>query len=253
MNKEQLKLWLNIDSSVDIQVPNEIFYDLNQADFSNHSHKCFAYAYYYLVSYLYRNALYGGVNPEEYSTERITKLFLGNPKPVSYITKKKGILDKIGYTETTTDYPIAFYKDIDMLEFSTIKDFRKANPNTKLRHSPRLAVKKPLKALNRFDEDYTGTYYSFQNTHSVSVKHFIDIITDINLGHVAFYIYCYLIMMNDKFPQGYQISNKAFAELIGCSERTITRYTMELESKKFIRSERKLLGYKLLEKIYNVT
>jgi Helix-turn-helix domain len=235
-------------------MPNEVFNDLNQADFSNHSHKCFAYAYYYLISYLYRNALYGGINTEEYSTENIVKLFLGNPKPVSYITKKNGILDKLGYTETTTDYPISYYKDKDteMIDFITIKKFRKDNPDTQMNHSPRLSIKTPLKALNRFNEDYSGTYYTFQNTHKVNIKKFVDIITDINLGHVAFYIYCYLRMMNDKFPQGYQISNKAFADLIGCSERTIARYTTELESKNYIKSERKLYGYKLLEKIYKV-
>jgi hypothetical protein len=249
MKKEQLKTWLNIDNSVDIQMPNEVFEDFHNADFSNHSHKCFAYAYYYLVSYLYRNALYGGLRPEDYSNENITKLFLGNHKPVSYITKRKGILDKLGYTETTTDYPILYFMDNEILEFTTIKHHRKQNKG-KLTHSPRLSVKKPLKALNRFDEDYTGTFYSYQNTHSVSINRFIDIITDINLGHVAFYIYAYLVMMNDKFPRGYQISNKAFAEFVGCSERTITRYTMELEAKGYIKSERKLLDYKLLEKIY---
>jgi hypothetical protein len=253
MNKSELRAWLNIDESVNVQMPNEIFEDLSNAEFKNFNHKCFAYGYYYLITYLYRNTIYGTCNIEKYNQQNIISLFVSNNTMVSYITKKGGLLDKIGYTRTTTNYPVAYYMDNGILEFSYITDLRKRMPNLEINHSPRFMIKEPLKGLVRFDgEDCTGTFYDFQNTHRIDIQKFVDIIADEQLGSVGLYIYGYLSMMNDRFPMGYQISNTSFAEIVGCTDRTITKYTNRLEELGFIKSERKLLGYKLLEKIYKV-
>ncbi|ALA47825.1 hypothetical protein ABE137_12590 [Brevibacillus laterosporus] len=254
MNKAVLINWLRIEDSVNIQIPNEIFKDFDKADFKSFQHKCFGYAYYYLATYLYRNTLFGNSDIEKYSQQKIVELFVSNNTIVSYITKKNGLLDSIRYTKTTNNYPTSFYVNNGLLEFSYVNDLKERIPDYTVKHSPRFFVKEPVKALVRFDnEDFTGTFYSFQNTHRIDIKTFIDIISDKQLGHVGLYIYGYLSMMCDKFPLGYQISNQRFGEIIGCSDRTITKYTTQLEKEGLIKSERKLLGYKLLEKIYRVT
>lgn len=253
MNKAVLTNWLKIEDSVNIQMPNEIFKDFDRTNFKSFQHKCFAYAYYYTITYLYRNTLFGNSDVDKYSQQKIVELFVSNNTMVSYITKKDGLLDSMGYTKTTNNYPTSFYVDNGILEFSYVNDLKKRVPDYVVKHSPRYFVKEPVKALVRFDnEDFTGTFYSFQNTHRIDIKTFVDIITNKQLGHVGLYIYGYLSMMCDKYPLGYQVSNQRFGEIIGCSDRTITKYTTQLEKMGLIKSERKLLGYKLLEKMYRV-
>lgn len=253
MEKKELEKWLDVNDSFNVQMPNEIFEDFNKAIFKSYNHKSFAYAYYYLISYLYRNALYGRNHTEQYSQQNIIKLFTGNKTVVSYITKKDGLLDQLRYTHTTNDYPISWYMDNDILEFRLIKELKKEIPDLDYKHSPRLLIKVPVIGLSRFgDEDYTGTFYSYQNTHTLEVNKFIEIITDQQLGHVGLFIYGYLRMMYDKFPNGYQVSNQELGEVVGCSDRTIQNYTQRLETIGFLESHRKVLGNKLLEKVYVV-
>lgn len=248
MNKEELTKWLSVEGSVEIQMPNEVFDDFNEADFQSYNHKCFAYSYYYIINYLYRNVVYGREDTKEYSLEKLTKVFLSNHKKVYYITKSGGLLDSIGYTNTTRDYPVTFYMDDSILSFYTVKEV-----DDPIHHNHRLSVKVPIKSFYRFDfDDLNGTYYSFQSTHRVGIQNFIDIISNPKLGHVAFYIFSYLSMMCDRFKDGYQVSNKELASLVGCTERTITKYTGLLEEFGLLQSTRKSYEYKLLEKIYKV-
>lgn len=253
MNKEYLEQWLNVGESVNVQMPNEIFKDLNKAEFKSFNHKCFAYAYYYLTSYLYRNAIYGGNNTEEYSQQNIINVFTSDKSSVSYITKSEGILDSMNYTKTTTDYPITYYMYDDILEFGLIKELRKRLPNLEMNHSPRFSVKEPIKGMARFDEeDYTGTFYSFQNTHKIDVKNFIKIISDKKLGHVGLYIYGYISMMCDKYNNKFQITNAQLGDFVGCSERTMKKYTQRLEELNLIESKRVFYDNKQLDKVYSI-
>lgn len=251
MDKQSLLLWLNTRDSVDIQMPNEIFEDFDQTGFKTFNHKCFGYAYYYLISYLYRNAAYGN-EIKNYSQQNIINVITSDKSSISYITKSNGLLDKLGYTKSTTDYPIAFFMNDGTLEFGFIKELRKNIPDLQLTHSPRLSIKEPVKALARFDgEDYTGTYYSFQNTHKLNVNDFATIMTDDKLGHVGLYIYGYIQMMCDKFPEGYRSTNIDLAKVVGCSERTIKSYMARLEMLNLVSSSAMTLNNRT-QKFYSV-
>ncbi|OME53999.1 hypothetical protein BSK59_15575 [Paenibacillus odorifer] len=252
MDKKEIEAWLNPSECINVQIPNEIFEDFGKAEFKSFNHKCFAYAYYYLISYLYRNALYKG-RTEQYSQHNIIKVFTGNKTVVSYITKNGGLLDQLDYTKTTTDYPISSYIDDDVVEFGLIKELRKKIPDLELNHSPRFSIKEPVKGLVRFNREYyTGTFYSFQNTHRIDVNRFISIVTDDRLGHVGLFIYGYISMMCDRFQSGYQITNIELGEIVGCSDRTIQNYTNRLENLGFIESTRRIFDNKLLHKVYSV-
>ncbi|WP_342575818.1 hypothetical protein [Paenibacillus sp. FSL M8-0142] len=252
MNKEYLEQWLNVSESVNVQMPNEIFEDLSKAEFKSFNHKCFAYAYYYLICYIYRNALYGG-KTDQYSQQNIINVFTSDKSSVSYITKSKGILDSMNYTKTTTDYPVSYYMDDGVLEFGLIKELRMKIPELEMNHSPRFFVKEPLKATARFDrEDYTGTFYSFQNTHKLDVEDFIKIISDKRLGHVGLYIYGYISMMCDKYNNKFQITNAQLGDFVGCSERTMKKYTQRLEELNLVESTRIIYDKKQLDKVYSI-
>lgn len=252
MKKQNLESWLNVEECVNVQMPNEIFEDLSKADFKSFNHKCFAYAYYYLTCYIYRNALYGG-QTDQYSQQNIINVFTSNKSALSYITKSGGLLDVMGYTKTTTDYPISYYMYDDVLEFGLIKELRKKLSNLEMNHSPRFCVKEPIKAIARFDgEDYTGTFYSFQNTHKLNVEDFIKIISDKKLGHVGLYVYGYISMMCDKYNNRFQITNAQLGNLVGCSERTMKKYTQRLEELNLIASTRVFYDNKQLDKVYSI-
>ncbi|MCM3202898.1 hypothetical protein [Paenibacillus illinoisensis] len=252
MNKKNLESWLNVSESVNVQMPNEIFEDLSKAEFKSFNHKCFAYAYYYLISYIYRNALYGG-ETDQFSQHNIINVFTSDKSAVSYITKTKGILDSINYTKATTDYPVTYYMYDGILEFGLIKELRKKLPNLEMNHSPRFCVKEPIKAMTRFDdEDYTGTFYSFQNTHKMNVEDFIRIISDKKLGHVGLYVYGYISMMCDKYNNKFQITNAQLGDLVGCSERTMKKYTQRLEELNLIATTRVFYDSKQLDKVYSI-
>lgn len=253
MNKQDLHDYLHTEKNTDIQIHNEIFNDFSHIKFKTWKHRGFAYAYYYLVTYIYRNALYGIREPEEYSQKSIIDILIRNHTSISYIVKRNGLLDKSNYLKTTRNYPTVYYMDDEILEFATIENWRDMNalkPNV----STSFFIKKPVKAFNRYDEDFSGTFYSYQNTHRIPIFRFISIITNEKLGYVGLYIYAYLSMMNDKFVNGFQISNRDLADAIGCaSERTISKYTTQLESLGYIKSTRKIIDhYKLLEKVYTV-
>lgn len=244
--------WLQLSGNpMQIQMPNEIFTDLTSANFKSWKHKAFAYSYYFLVTYLYRTTLYG-TTPEDYCQDSIMKKIVARKSSFDYVTKKNGVLDKMGYTKSTSNYPISFYMKDGILEFGMIKDLKKQVDAYTPTMGNRFAVKEPVKALNRFNEDYSGTFYDMQNTHLVTVQRFVDIITHPDLGYVGLYVYAYLSMMGDKFRDGYQISNKALSDVIGCNEKTLSKYTRKLEECGFIKSERKYYEYKLLEKKYSI-
>ena len=68
-------------------------------------------------------------------------------RTMNYITKKGGLLDEIGYTESTKDIPLGWeLKDIEGLTFTMATDMPKEmlQPISKM-----LFLKKPLKAFDR--------------------------------------------------------------------------------------------------------
>ena len=105
--------------------------------------------------------------------------------------------------------------------------------------------------MARFDgENYTGTFYSFQNTHKIDVHQFIAIMGDEKLGHVGLYLFGYISMMCDKFPK-YRITNEELAKIVGCGERTIKSYMARLEELGLIKSTKITVGNKT-QKFYSV-
>lgn len=86
-------------------LPNEIFDDL-QGYITNGTHLAYVYIYYYLTHFLYRNCKY--LNTEVFLDGNAIKQVLGyaeSNRTMNYISKKGGLLDEIGYTESTKNIP----------------------------------------------------------------------------------------------------------------------------------------------------
>jgi hypothetical protein len=253
-----------------IYLPNEVFADF-KLNIHNSSQTAFAYSYLYYVTYLYRYCKFIDDNGEKVTQESI-KQFLGyspKNKRVDYIIKKGGLLDILGYTVTTTDYPIQFlYDSLDFIYFETISNYKgiikKKNDKGEVipLNERNFKIKKPLKAFFRteeflFHKELTGTFYQVEDTHRIDYKTFEYIIKHRQLGTLAFYLYGFLKHKNDIFKSGYQRSAEKIGDEIGISERTVRKYVNLLEEHHLINVERKQFNLHLEEadfeaNIYNI-
>jgi len=225
-------------------MPNEIFEDL-QGNLSKSPHIAFAYSYYYLISWLYRNAKYGTKNINTADMKQLLGYSKTN-KTINYLIKHKGVLDLMGYTETTNNYPWAWEMDefndpvfslIDDEDEQTKKEIHKGKDNN-------YKIKYPIKHFYRDSEDIeddhtSGVFYDISNTHMVGFDVFIHCMSLKELGATGFYLYGYLKMQNQKFDGGYDVSLENLEEETGIPYVSLNRYMDALKK------------YKLIDTIHN--
>lgn len=234
---------------VNIFLPNEIFQDLTCIDKS--THKAFAYAYYYYTCYLYRYALFTQSDSSKITQKDIKQKLGYSPveKRIDYMIKKGGVLDTIGYTSTTTDYPLMYVWDGDKEEpqFITISDYKgdRSGVDRVCINDRNYKVKFPVKAFFRQPEDeqqqiYNGTFNEVSNTHSIAYSTFENMMANPNLECVGLFIYGFLRHRCSAFEKtGYQRSAGKIADELGFSKATVVKYLKELEECKYISVEHK--------------
>lgn len=210
-------------------MPNDIFEDL-QNNISKSPHVAFAYSYYYLTSWLYRNAKYGYIDVDV----GIIKELLGyneTNRTMNYITKKNGVLDEMGYTTTTSDYPVSWevddYKSPIFKLKSELKDTETTNL-IRMRNSS-FTAKYPIKHIHIDTHDYevgahTGIFYEVSNTHRIDFEVFAECMTNKELGTIGFYLYSYLKNKNQIFPEGYDTPLSTLSEDTGLSYGSLATY-----------------------------
>jgi hypothetical protein len=203
-----------------LYIHNEIFEDLKLLHNKVSSHTAFAYTYYYLVCWLYRYTKYGELNIDV----KLIKEILGynaTNKKLDYLIKKNGLLDEIGLTETSTDYPLLWTFEDGELEFMMLSDFdediRKLYQKQK---GNNYKVKVPIKGLSRNGEN--GTFYDIGYTHEMTFDLFAQCMES-ELGCSGFYLYGYLKYRCDKFKE-YCISMERLGEEVGMSKNTVDKY-----------------------------
>lgn len=238
--QEPIEDWLQLSTSVNVQIPNEIFEDLNTGDFKSWQHKAFAYTYYYINTWLYRNALYGQRDRNKYAQQVILKRMVNSTSKFTYITKKQGVLEKLGYLETIHDYPVDISLEEYFFDFCMYSELDSIiqSQTAPLRN---FAVKKPTKAFVRHpdEENFTGTFYDFRNTHTIPTQAIVKILDSKTLSYIHFYLLGYIIMLADRHKGTIQLTNKEIQEFLGCGEKFVTKVTKELEQHKLVKSERR--------------
>jgi hypothetical protein len=218
-----------------IFLPNEIFSDLSDERISNSIHRSFCYSYYYYISYLYRYSLYVKNTPMINQQDIKQKLgYNRNEKRIDYLIKQGGILDLLGYTLTTQDYPVSWsMDDMGFLQFKTIKELHEEHGvQVTLQTSDRnFKIKKPIKAFHRKSDSnfLDGIFYDVSNTHKVSYTIFELCMSNVLLGVYAFYIYGYIKMMNDLYGNEYQCPIRTLVSKLEISNGTLIKYFNQME------------------------
>lgn len=249
---EPIEDWLQLSRSVNIQIPNEIFDDLQKGDFKVWQHKAFAYTYYYINTLIYRNALYGQRGRYLYSQQVVLNKMVSSTGKFTYITKKNGVLENLGYFETIHDYPVSFDIEEDLFDFSMYSELDKS---IKINSEPlkNFSVRKPTKAFVRYPEgdDFTGTFYDFNRTHRIPFKAVNTILGNNKLNYVHFYLFGYISMLAVRHKGSVQLSNQEVKDFLGCGEKFVTKVTNELEKSGLLESFRRTdSSGKMYQKVY---
>ena len=227
-----------------IFMPNEIFDDLHNAmGTKKASHIAFAYSYYYFITYLYRYSMYG---MESYTQSRIKSElgFNAKYKEVDYIIKKGGVLDQIGYTRTTTDYPVLTITERELgydFNFMMKSELDLSSVNDR-----NFKIKYPIKAFYReAGDDYlSGTFYETANTHKISIETFSKAMQAKGIGCDGFYLFALLKMKNEThshledYKGGYYITIEILSKLSKIKTRTLYPLIEALEANGFISVKR---------------
>jgi len=209
--EDRLIKLLNYDPrESDIYMPNEIFCDLQGMKFKNAKHVCFAYSYIYFTTWLYRYAKYWDTGIDTAGIKEVLGYKAKNDT-LNYIIKKNGLLEQQGYLETTGNYPVTWQLNSgDDLTFSFLSEMSEQEKRT-TSHRPNYKIKKPVKHFWRSSkeekkDEFDGVFYDISNTHLISFDVFLYAMSNNAIGVTGFYLYSYLKHMNDKHPNGYDIS-----------------------------------------------
>lgn len=209
--------FINIDIDT-FELFNEL---LATGELKNNRHKTFAFAYYCLVSYLWKYSKY---EKQEINTKDLKRLLLVSPseKRFDYIIKKNGLLDSIELTETTKDFPInTSFNELGEINVTTLSmiesDLAKSFLN---QYNSRYTCKKPLLQYKR--DDKAGLMFSKDDVLSISVFELTRILLCPEIGFDGFYVYAYLKYRSKMLAN--QHVNIYYAELerqIGYKKRRI--------------------------------
>lgn len=220
-------------SNTDTRLNNEIFRDLyvNSNKFKSSSHMSVAFSLVYLYTVMYRGCIYGRTT-EDVTIKGVADMLGLNSSNYSYLYKRNGLLDEIGYTKTTDNPPISFeYKDKE-LSFNYRKDTEGLQY---AKGGSRKYCKVPVKAFYKsvgdmLSDNLNGYFYIRENTFYVNYKDFHDMLSvhKKELGFKGFHIYCYLLMNIYQNKGIKSVSRATLSKIVGVTERSITSYTNAL-------------------------
>lgn len=161
-----------------------------EGQLKNNRHKTFAFSYYWLVSYLWKYSKYGSIKIDTQDIKTI--LGIANEKRMDYIIKKNGLMDSVGLTETTRNFPICTsFDDYGVINVSTLSDFDEEDAKYFLSlFNSRYTCKKPLLQYERNGK--AGMMFSRDDVFSISILEFTRCVLCPEIGFDGFYIYAYL-------------------------------------------------------------
>jgi hypothetical protein len=193
-------------SSANIRLPNCVFRDLSDSIKTNNQQIAFAYAYCVAVAFLYKYANFVNLDNSTYIQNADIKELLGYnraTKTIDKIIKKNGVLDEIGLTTTTRDYPVQFIKNseerginnIPIREFITIKELDANCINytliKEIVKNRNYEVKEPLFLTTGYGDNEFGTLYSIERTHQITIDEFLYFISHEGVNNIDFLLYAF--------------------------------------------------------------
>lgn len=218
--------FINIDIDT-FELFNEL---LATGEIKNNRHKTFAFGYYCLVSYLWKYSKYG---EQEINTQDLKRLMLIIPteKRFDYLIKKGGVLDSMGLTETTKDFPISTsFNELNQIEVTTLSMVDKDMAKDWLQqYGKRYTCKKPLPQYDRGDK--VGLMFSKDDVLSLSVFEITRILLCNELGFDGLFVYAYLKYRNKMLGgNGVTMYYSELEKQIGYKQRRIRELISNLVS-----------------------
>lgn len=242
-----------------VRIPNDIFRNISdeikRVDGKvNSRHTALAYVYVVTVAFLYKYTHYVDMDNDTYLQNKDIKKLLGyntTSKTIDKVIKKDGLLDNMGLTRSTRDYPIRFYTDdhekinnVSLREILTISDI---DENDVCYEKIKSIVKNrnyEVKIPTFMDEesvysDY-GTFYCFERTHEITITEFIKLIFNDDFDSSAFLAYAYI----KSRCKGLKGDNRRITQYkmvieIGITHTTLDDRLKALEKKGYITVRRK--------------
>lgn len=228
------------DLEQQVYMPNEIFDDLMKNEklrAKNGKNLAFAYSFYYLSTWLYRNCKHANIIIEEKDTTnnpinvKHMKEMLGySPtyRNIDFIINKNGVLEEMGYIHSTTDYPTSWtfenipggslefelLSDMSPEDIALIREYRNVSRNYK--------VKYPIKAFYRTQESEEdgyedGTFFDPTRTFMIPFEVLNFSMKDKRLGVTAFYLWSYFKYKNQWHEGAYYASRLRLVNETGLS------------------------------------
>ena len=258
------------DGNASIRLPNNIFRSLsssikNKSGSTNIQQVAFAYVFLITNAFLYKYSHFVNIDNGTYIQNSDVKELLGynrTTKTIDKVIKKGGILDELGLTLTTKDYPVRFVMNpeeeingIPLREFVTISELNVNDINyTRIKgivKNRNYEVKEPLFLTTGYEGNEYGTLYGIERTHEITLKEFMAFIFDDTLNNIDLLIYGYLKSM----CKGYKDNMKAMAVYkivleIGIDRGAFYEHLEMLKKKKYIRvnhKEWKMKGEKYVD------
>jgi hypothetical protein len=194
-------------SSANVRLPNSIFKDLSDSIKTNGQQVAFAYVYCVTVAFLYKYAQFVDIDNSTYIQNADIKELLGynrTTKTVDKIIKKNGVLDELGLTSTTRDFPVDFIKNSENIGINTIPirefiTFSELDANginytliKQIVKNRNYEVKEPLFLTTGYEENEFGTLYSIERTHQITIDEFLCFIKNNDLNNIDFLLYAFL-------------------------------------------------------------
>ena len=236
-----------------IYLPNEIFKELTEYSCQTFSfrHRAFAYSYYYIVCYLYRNAKYGAIEPlDKLNSLMLISILNCDRKYYNYIIKKDGVLDILGYTKSENDFPLNFIIEEGELAgfqlFSEMESYIRKSMNV----PTHFVCKKPLKAFQRTpDSTYNnGTFFEFYNTHCIDFSIFTRCLSYGKQGIEYFYVYAFLLAFSEFINQKKSIYRSYILISLSMSKKKLQACLTHLETMGLIQvTSSTMFHYKIIK------
>lgn len=221
-----------------IRLPNNIFRTLSttiksKSGKTNSQQIAFSYVYLITVGFLYKYAHYVDVDNATYLQNSDIKELLGyskTTKSIDKIIKRNGVLDELGLTATTKDYPIGFHlsktdsiNNIPLREFQTISeaDDRMLDLTKRIVKNRNYETKEPLYMTKERDDNEYGTLYGIEKTHDITIRELMAFLFDEEMDCLDFLIYGFI----KSRCKGYQYNMKSMTIYKMVAEIGIDRST----------------------------